>query len=162
MSITKDKDGWDLRHPLRVLGDSTILPHELEGDGFVEWMILNGTTEEGYRESLKRGEEYLRALQHTGKLPLRTEQLTSDQRGWAMSEYREHFDKPMARWRRVSAKSNKVEPMKLSVIVRDRVYREACDDDKPKYVFWGTRWDGAKLYQCEVCGEVVIIKGRKN
>jgi hypothetical protein len=146
------KKEYHEHHPMRVEG---IMPHDMEGDGFIEFQILQGMTEEGYWKSVANGEEQADDYVSNG-IPIPTDKLTADQKGWAKADHYDHFQKETARWRVVPGKESKVVPAKLAFQVRDLVYRDHCDDDEPKYVMWGYRWDLRPLHQCTICGEVIV------
>jgi hypothetical protein len=154
----RSSDKLKRHHPLRMeYGDSRIMPHELPEVEFIEWKILNGMSDEGYKESVRLGDDFLEDIKDNG-IPLPTDKLSSDQRGWAKVEYPEHFNNEIARWKPVKGKSSKVEPYKVKLVTRDRQYNEHCSCGEADMEFWGTRWDNVPLYQCQNCGEVVLRK----
>jgi hypothetical protein len=138
-------------HPMRVDG---VMPHNLPGNGFIEYQILQGMTEDGYWSSVENGQEQAEDWEANGA-PVLTERLTDDQKGWAKADHYDHYQREIARWRVVTDKESKVVPARMSFTVRDRGYRDHCDDEEPKYVLWGYRWDLRPLHQCTICGEVV-------
>jgi hypothetical protein len=140
------------QHPMRVDG---VMPHDMPGNGFIEYQILQAMTEEGYWLSVGNGQELAQDYAANG-VPIPTDKLTNDQKGWAKADHYDHFAKETARWRIVPGKESKVVPARLAFQVRDRRYRNHCDDEEPKYVLWGYRWDLVRLHQCQICGEVII------
>lgn len=157
-------------HPLRLDGEVKLMPHELDEIDFIEWKILNGMTDEGYEESVRLGDAFLADIRENGR-PIPTDKLTDDQKGWAKSDYYEHYTNEFARWKPVPGKASKVVPYKVKLMVRDRQYNEHCSCPSggldtmedgvvppPDMQFWGTRWDDVPLYQCQNCGEVVLSK----
>src|SRR3954469_10447189 len=139
-------------HPMRVSG---VMPHDLDGIGFIEYQILQGMTEEGYWMSVQSGQEQAEDWEANGT-PIPTAKLTDDQKGWAKADHYDHYQKETARWRPIPGKESKVVPAKLAFQSRDRPYRDHCDDDEPKYVIWGYRWDLRPLHQCHNCGEIIV------
>jgi hypothetical protein len=134
-------------HPLRVNGT---MPDELPQEEFLEWLILNGMTEEDYKASVKLGEAFLAAVKEHGR-PIPTDKLDPDQRGWAQAEHPQHYNNEIARW----------VPFKVTLHQRTRTYNDhcSCGEEEQDYKFWGTRWDGRALMQCQNCGEVVVPNG---
>lgn len=139
-------------HPMRVDG---VMPHDTEDGGFIEYQILQAMTEDGYWLSVISGQEQAEDWEANG-VPIPTDKLTADQKGWAKADHYDHFQRETARWRTVPGKESKVVPAKLAFQIRDLVYRDHCDDDDPKYVLWGYRWDLRPLHQCTICGEVIV------
>ena len=139
-------------HPMRVEG---IMPHDMEGDGFIEYQILQAMTEDGYWLSVLAGEEVAEDYAAHG-IPISTANLTDDQKGWAKADHYDHYLKETARWRVVKGKESKVVPAKLAYQIRDLLYRDHCSCEEPKLVQWGYRWDLRPLHQCHNCGEVII------
>ena len=150
-------------------GGDALLAHELRNGDFAEYLILNGMSEDGYWLSVEAGEKQAADIEANG-IPLRTEQLTNDQKGWAKAEFYDHFRKEdTARWRPVPGKDSKVKPFQAAHKVHDREYRTACDCELhghdigveepliigPQYHLWGYRWDMRELLQCHNCGEVI-------
>lgn len=146
------KRDYHEHHPLRVDG---VMPHDMDGDGFIEFQILQGMTEEGYWLSVQSGQEQAEDWEKNG-VPVPTERLTDDQKGWAKADHYDHYLKETARWRVIPGKASKVVPVRLAFQVRDLLYRDACDCEEPRYVLWGHRWDLRPLHQCHVCGEVIV------
>jgi hypothetical protein len=144
-------------HPMRVEG---VMPHEADGDGFIEYQILHGMTEEGYWLSVASGQSQAEDWEANG-VPIPTDRLTDDQKGWAKADFFDHYNKETARWRIVKGKESKVVPAKLAFAIRDLIYRSACDCETPKLVLWGYRWDLRPLHQCHNCGEVIIKPPRQ-
>lgn len=144
-------------HPLRVKDGEFKgrMPHEAGDDFYVEWCILNGMTDKGYWVSVGMGEAFLQLVKEGGK-PLRTEQLTADQRGWAKERHPHHFHNPVARWQIDPGHASVPVPFIAPIYYHDRRnYATKCECAKPDYEAWGTRWDGVALRQCQKCGEVV-------
>jgi hypothetical protein len=141
-------DNYHPHHPMRVEGT---MPHDLPGDGWIEFQILEQMTEAGYWLSVERSAI---EIEQNG-LPLRTEQLTPDQKGWAKMEHYDHYHKETARWRANSG-GNKVTPYRGAMRIRDLTYRNHCSCEVPSYKPWGWRWDLKPLHQCHNCGEVII------
>ena len=139
-------------HPMRV---ESIMPHDMDDIGFIEYQILQAMTEEGYWLSVQAGEEVAEDYAANG-LPISTANLTDDQKGWAKADHYDHFNKETARWRPVPGKESKVVPAKLAFQIRDLLYRDHCDCEIPKLVLWGYRWDLRPLHQCHNCGEVIV------
>lgn len=132
------------------------MPHDAEGDGFIEYLILQGMTEDAYWLNVEAGEAQALDIEEHGK-PIPTERLTADQKGWAKADHYDHFLKEIARWRPVPGKDSKVVPWHPAPKLRDREYRLQCDDgDKAKLELWGYRHDLRELLQCQICGEVII------
>jgi hypothetical protein len=146
------KKHYHAQHPMRVEG---VMPHDMEGDGFIEFQILQGMTEEGYWLSVQTGQEQAEDWEANG-VPIATANLTDDQKGWAKADHYDHYTHELSRWRKIPGKASKVKPAKLAFQIRDLLYRSACDCDEPKYVLWGHRWDLAPLHQCHNCGEVIV------
>jgi hypothetical protein len=146
------KPKYHEHHPMRIDG---VLPHNLDGDGFIEYLILQAMTEEGYWLSIQSGQEQAEDWEKNGT-PIATAHLTDDQKGWAKADHFDHYQKETARWRKVPGKASKVVPAKLAFQIRDLLYRDHCDCEEPKYVLWGHRWDLRPLHQCHNCGEVII------
>lgn len=144
-------------HPLRLSEEPRIMPHELPEEEFIEWKILNGMSDKAYEESVKLGDAFLADIKENG-IPIPTDKLTADQRGWAKADHPEHYTNEIARWKPIPGKASKVEPYKVKLVVRDREYNEHCGCDEPDIKFWGTRWDNTPLYQCQNCGEVILSK----
>lgn len=143
---------YQQHNPLREGGQ---MPHEFDDEGFIEYLILNGMTEDGYWTSVEAGEAQAADIAKNG-MPLRTDQLTHDQKGWAKAEHFERFQQEdIARWRPVKGKSSKVTPFYAALKTRDRTYRTKCDCDNPSFELWGWRWDLRELFQCTNCGEVI-------
>jgi hypothetical protein len=153
-AATKDphKPKYHEHHPMRVDG---VMPHKLDGDGFIEYRILQGMTLEGYWLSVQSGQDQAEDWEKHGT-PVPTDRLTADQKGWAKADHFDHFQKETARWRIVKGKESKVVPAKLAFQSRDLLYRSACDCEEPKLVPWGYRWDLRPLHQCHNCGEVIV------
>jgi hypothetical protein len=145
------KRNYHPHHPMRVEG---VMPHDMDGDGFIEYQILHGMTEGGYWLSVHAGQEQAEDWEANG-VPVPTERLTDDQKGWAKADHYDHYTKEHARWRIHPGKSSKVTPATLRYAVHDLVYRDHCDCEEPKYVLWGHRWDLRPLHQCHNCGEVI-------
>jgi hypothetical protein len=146
------KTEYHPNHPMRVEG---VMPHDMEGSGFIEYQILQAMTEDGYWMSVVEGQAQAEDWEANGT-PIATDKLTADQKGWAKADHYDHFLKETARWRVVPGKESKVIPAKLAFQIRDLVYRDHCDDDEPRYVLWGYRWDLRPLHQCAICGEIII------
>jgi hypothetical protein len=146
-------EAYHPHHPMRC--EDGLMPHEQEGDRWIEYMILQGMTEEGYWLSVSSGQVLAEDYEANG-VPVPTDRLTADQKGWAKADHYDHFQKETARWRIIPGKESKVAPAKLAFQIRDRHYRDHCDDEEPKYVLWGYRWDLRPLHQCTLCGEVII------
>jgi hypothetical protein len=145
--------GYHEHHPMRVNG---VMPHDMDGIGFIEYQILQGMTEEGYWLSVQSGQEQAEDWEANGT-PIPTERLTDDQKGWAKADHFDHYQREIARWRTVPGKASKVVPARMAFQVRDLEYRDHCDDgDDAKYVLWGYRWDLRPLHQCQICGEVIV------
>lgn len=154
-AATRDphKPKYHEHHPMRIDG---VMPHKLDGNGFIEYQILQGMTVEGYWLSVQSGQEQAEDWEANGT-PIPTDKLTADQKGWAKADHYDHFVKETARWRVTPGKASKVRPAKLAFQIRDLLYRDHCEDgDDAKYVLWGYRWDLRPLHQCTKCGEVII------
>jgi hypothetical protein len=145
-------EAYHSHHPMRVDG---VMPHDMDGDGWIEYMILQGMTVEGYWMSVSNGELQAEEYAASG-VPMPTDRLTDDQKGWAKADHYDHFQKETARWRAIPGKESKVKPAKLAFQTRDRLYRDHCSCEEPKYVLWGYRWDLRPLHQCHICGEVIV------
>ncbi len=143
-------------HVHNAMRDNGDMPHDMEGDGFLEYLILNGMTEDIYWLNVSAGEDQALDIEKNG-IPLRTDQLTNDQKGWAKADHYDHFIKETARWRPIPGKDSKVKPFKFAPRLRDRDYRAACDDGTDaNLILWGYRWDMRELLQCQICGEVIV------
>jgi hypothetical protein len=143
-------------HTHNPMRDNGHMPHEEAGDGFIEYLILNGMTEDTYWLNVESGEEQAADIEEHG-IPIPTDKLTDDQKGWAKAEHFDHFLKETARWRPVPDKESKVVPYRFAPKLRDREYRTQCDDGSDaKLELWGYRWDLKELFQCQTCGEVII------
>jgi hypothetical protein len=150
---TTRKKEYHEHHPMRVEG---VMPHDMDGNGFIEFKILQAMTEDGYWLSVIEGQAQAEDWEKNGH-PVATSALTDDQKGWAKADYWDHFQKETARWIIIKGKESKVKPAKLAFQVRDLLYRDHCDDgDDAKYVLWGYRWDLRPLHQCHKCGEVIV------
>ena len=146
------KANYHEHHPMRV---DSVMPHDMDGDGFIEYQILQAMTEDGYWLSVIAGQEQAEDWEKHGH-PIATDKLTADQKGWAKADHFDHYQKETARWQIVPGKESKVRPVKLAFQLRDLLYRPACDCEIPKYVQWGYRWDLRPLHQCHNCGEVIV------
>lgn len=146
---------YHTHNPMRENG---AMPHELNDDGFIEFLILNGMTEDIYWLNVNAGEQQAIDIEENG-IPVQSDKLTADQKGWAKADHYDHFLNEMARWRTVPGKDSKVVPYRFAQRLHDRDYRKHCDDgEKAKLTLWGYRWDMKELYQCQVCGEVVLSR----
>jgi len=144
---------YHVHNPMR---DNGTMPHEYDGDGFIEYLILNGMSEETYWLNVTAGEEQALDIAENG-MPIPTDKLTNDQKGWAKADHYDHFVKETARWRPVPGKDSKVTPWRFAPKLRDRIYNDQCEDgDNAKLALWGYRWDMKELFQCQICGEVII------
>lgn len=160
--VTYDKD-----HPLRIKARDEVwgeeagkMPHEMSEDDFVAWCILEGMTERGYWVSVGMGESFVEEVRKLK--PKRTDQLTADQRGWAMARHPVHFNRQTARWVIDPQRPGVPVPFTTVYLYRDRrQYETRCQCEKPRYSKFGTRWDGVELRQCVKCGEVVEKKAKK-
>ena len=76
----------------------SVMPHNLDGDGFIEYQILQGMTVEGYWLSVQSGQEQAEDWEKHGH-PIPTAKLTDDQKGWAKADHCDHYQKETARWR---------------------------------------------------------------
>ena len=146
-------EAYHEHHPMRC--SDGLMPHEQEGDGWIEFMILQGMTEDGYWMSVSSGQVQAEDYAANG-VPVPTDRLTADQKGWAKADHYDHFQKETARWRAIPGKDSKVVPAKLAFQIRDRLYRDRCSCEEPKLVMWGYRWDLRPLHQCHNCAEVIV------
>jgi len=147
-------EAYHPHHPMRC--EDGTMPHDMDGDGWIEYMILQGMTEEGYWMSVRSGQEQAEDWEAHG-VPVPTDRLTDDQKGWAKADHYDHYTKETARWRIMPGKSSKVIPAKLAFQIRDRIYQPECvDGENAKLVPWGFRWDLRPLHQCHICGEVIV------
>src|SRR3954470_23520925 len=89
------KQEYHEHHPLRVDG---VMPHDMDGDGFIEYQILQGMTGEGYWLSVQSAQEQDEYWEPKGT-PIPTDRLTADQKGWATADHYNHYLKETARWR---------------------------------------------------------------
>jgi len=158
----KDHSG----HPLAIRHgedeDIGKLPHELDNDDYHVWLIEQGMTPQDYDENVKDADLFVKRIEIYGK-PIPTAQLTADQKGWAASDYPDHYLKDAlqglpARWFVDPDKPSRPLPASMK-LRRTRVISEECEcGKKADYAEWSEFHDGRTLLQCEKCGEVVITE----
>jgi hypothetical protein len=81
------KRNYHPHHPMRVEG---VMPHDMDGDGFIEYQILHGMTEGGYWLSVHYTKEHARWRIHPGK----SSKVTPATLRYAVHDlvYRDHCD----------------------------------------------------------------------
>ena len=148
-------------HPMRLKGSRRrpgLMPHDQDDYDFAEYLIIQAMTEEDYWTNVQTAEEWLNRNSGNGRLIKSTNQLSSDQRGWAMSSHSIHYGKQDALWYINREKPSR--PMPCATFnppLRSLEYGEVCDcpAELENYEYWDDRHDGEHLFQCSNCGEVV-------
>lgn len=149
-------------HPMRLRGtrrQTGPMPHEQDDNDFACYLIEQAMSEEDYWTNVSVAEEWLSKNSGNGRHVKTTKQLSSDQRGWAMSSHSIHFSKGEdALWYISREKPSRPLPcFTFKPIARSLEYGDECDCavEDTDYEYWGDRWDGEHLHQCVNCGEVV-------
>src|SRR3954464_1300866 len=86
-------------HPLSLAipGGGRYMPHELDPDDFLVWMIEQGMTEDDYQRNIKRGDDLVALLKKGFSLAF-TSELTHDQKGWAKADWGYYFNDASTVW----------------------------------------------------------------
>jgi hypothetical protein len=129
------------------------LPHEAHVDVFIKYLIVEGMTDDDYWFNHASGNRH--AARMDKAIILNTNQLSDDQRGWALNDYPSNKKGP---WVIRAEKPSKPQPITPMILIRHRRYSAGCSCAQPDYNKYAKRWDGVQLYICEECAEVVLAE----